>query len=203
MSRSSKNPTVAEAWKLVRETQKNIKEISDLHNKLAKKSAKDIAEWRASSQRTERQVEKTAKTLDKYMGDSGNQWGRLGENLVKGNLAKRLKERGFEVDRVMTRIKRADTEFDIVAINGRDVVVVEVRASLDPSDVKEFEQNIKKFKTYWPEFKGKTIYGAVAFLIKSNRQADILARKRGFLVIEAVGDVFVQNRKNFKPRIFS
>ncbi len=185
MSRSSKNPTVAEVWKLVRETQKNLKELS------------------ASSQKTDRQVEKTAKTLDKYMGDSGNQWGRLGENLVKGNLAKRLKERGFEVDRVMTRIKRADTEFDIVAINGKDVVVVEVRASLDPSDVKEFEQNIKKFKTYWPEFEGKTIYGAVAFLIKSNRQADILARKRGFLVIEAVGDVFVQNRKNFKPRVFS
>ena len=80
---------------------------------------------------------------------------------------------------------------------------MEVKATLDPSDVREFSEDIKKFKAWWPEFKNKRIYGAVAFLIKANKQANYMAEKQGFFVISATGDVIIQNKENFKPKTFS
>ena len=127
----------------------------------------------------------------------------MGENLVKGNLAQRLNERGIKVEKVITNVKNKHSEFDIIAINGKETVVVEVKATLDPADVDEFMEDIKHFKSWWPEFQNKKVYGAMAFLIKANRQADRLAQKRGFFVIEAVGDVIIQNKEGFQPQIFS
>jgi len=69
--------------------------------------------------------------------------------------------------------------------------------------VDKFSENIKKFITLWPEFKGKIIYGAMAFLMKANRQADSLAQQRGFFVISATGDVIIQNDRDFKAKDFS
>jgi len=88
--------------------------------------------------KTDDQVKKTSKTLNYFMGQTGNHWGKLGENLVKGSLVKRLKERGLEVNTFITNVKVRDVEFDIVAMNGKEVVVVEVKASLDPQDVPNF-----------------------------------------------------------------
>ncbi len=153
--------------------------------------------------KTDRQMQETDRRIKEMVGDFGNRWGKLGENLVKGNLAQRLSERGIKVDKVITNVKNKHSEFDIIAINGRESVVVEVKATLDPSDVDEFQEDMRHFKEWWPEFKRKRVYGAMAFLMRANRLADSMARKRGFFVIEAVGDVVIQNRKNFKPRVFS
>ena len=173
-----------EIWDLTKEIKKNLKELS------------------ASQKETDRQMKETDKKLRAYIGDSGNRWGKLGENLVKGHLAQRLNEKGIQVERVITNLKNRFSEFDLVVINGKEVVVVEVKATLDPSDVEEFTEDIAKFKTWWPEFKNKKIYGAMAFLIKANKQANHLAQKRGFFVIEATGDVIIQNKEAFKPKSF-
>ena len=95
------------------------------------------------------------------------------------------------------------TEIKPEEINGTETVVVEVKATLDPSDVRKFTESIKQFKTLWPKFKDKTIYGAMAFLIRANRQADGLAQKQGFFVISATGDVIIQNKKDFQPKAFN
>ena len=183
---------------LTKEIKTNLKELSVSQ----KVTDRQITELFTSQKATDRQIKETGKALHTYIGDSGNRWGKLGENLVKGSLAHRLKERGIQVERVLTNIKNKFTEFDLVVINGKEVVVVEVKATLDPSDVEEFAEDIKNFKTWWPEFKDKTVYGAMAFLIKSSRQAESLAQKRGFFVIEATGDVIIQNKKDFNPKIF-
>ena len=175
-----------------------------------KVAEKERREWRvrqeklqASQEETSRQMDRTDIRINKIVGDFGNRWGKLGENLVKGSLVQRLRERGIEVEKVLTNAKLGDLEFDIIAINGREVVVVEVKATLDPSDVEEFTENIEKFKIHWPEFKGKTLYGAMAFLIRANKKAGDMAQKKGFFVIEATGDVIIQNKKDFEPKVFS
>ena len=171
-------------------------------NQQIQRTDQQIDKLSAGQKETNQQIQKTDKKLQTFIGESGNGWGKLGENLVKGSLAQRLKERGIQVERVLTNVKNKFTEFDLVVINGKEVVVVEVKASLDPSDVDEFAEDIKNFKIWWPEFKDKTVYGAMAFLIKSNRQAHSLAQKKGFFVIEATGDVIIQTKKDFKPKTF-
>ena len=175
-------------WKLMMENREQMKETD--------------RQLKASMAETDRQMKETDKKLNKFIGETGNRWGALGENLVEGNLAKKLKEKGFEVEGVLTQLRKRGHEFDIVAVNGKEIVVVEVKATLDPSDVDEFVEKLNQFKTLWPTFKDCTIYGAVAFLINVNRQADVLAEKKGFFVIKATGDVIIQNKEKFKPKIF-
>ena len=217
----STTPQVKEIWDLIKETQKNIKELSASQKEnevwikkfsietdklranqkeLSTETNKQIKELSAE---TNEQMKRTDVKLDKFIGDTGNRWGKLGENLIKGSLVQRLKERGVKVEGVTTNAKKGGVEFDIIAINGKETVVVEVKATLDPSDVDKFKKNIEQFKTLWPEFKKKTVYGAMAFLLKANRQAESLAEKQGFFVISATGDVIIKNEKDFKPKVFS
>ena len=192
-------PATDEIWSLIKETQENLKELSVSQ----KETDKQIKKTDEQMKRTDEQMKRTDIRIDKIVGDFGNRWGKLGENLVKGNLVKRLNERGIKVERVITNAKSGDSEFDIIAINGTEVVVVEVKATMDPSDVDQFTKSIEKFKVLWPEFKEKTIYGAIAFLIKANRQAEEMAEDQGFFVISATGDVIIKNPKDFKPKVFN
>ena len=188
------------------ETEKQIKTMFAETNKQLKETGKQIkalsAETNKKIKETTEQMNRTDIRINKVVGDFGNRWGKLGENLVKGSLIQRLKERGIEVERVITNAKIGSAEYDIIAINGAEIVVVEVKATLDPLDVQRFTKSIERFKFLWPEFKDKTVYGAMAFLIKANRSADEIARKQGFFVIEATGDIIIQNEEDFKPKTF-
>ena len=224
-------PVSNEIWSILKETQENLREASADH-KEARQEMKEIRasqkelsasqkelsasqketdqqikkfseELSASQKETNEQMKRTDARIDKVIGDWGNRWGKLGENLVKGSLVQRLNERDIKVERILTNAKVGWLEFDIIAINGKEVVVVEVKATLDPADVDKFSENMKKFTTLWPEFKNRTIYGAMAFLMKANRQADSLAQKQGFFVISATGDVIIQNDQDFKAKDFS
>ena len=199
-----------EIWSLLKETGQQIKTLSAETSKQLKTLSVETDKLRASQKETNEQIKETDEQMkktdiriDKIIGDFGNRWGKLGENLIKGSLVQRLNDRGIKVERVITNAKNGSSEFDIIAINGTETVVVEVKATLDPSDVQKFTKSIKQFKTLWPEFKDKTIYGAMAFLIRANRQADGLAQKQGFFVISATGDVIIQNKKDFQPKVFN
>ena len=160
-----------------------------------KETDRKMKETALQMKETDRKMKETDKKLKAFIGETGNRWGKLGENLIKGSLAQRLKERDITVERVITNMKNSKAEFDIIAINGKEIVVVEVKSTLDPSDVKKFKKAMENFKTWWPEFKNKKVYGGMAYLMGVNRSADSLAKKEGFFVIEAVGDVVIQNKK--------
>ncbi len=205
--------TKDEVWDLMKEMQKNVLNMHKAQDRIQaskeedKKRIREIGEQmketREQMKETDERMKKTDIRINAIVGDFGNRWGKLSENLVKGGLVQRLKERGIEVEKFIANLKHDDTEFDIIAINGKEAVVLEMKAILDPSDVDEFEEDISRFKTLWPEFKDKTIYGALGFLMKASRQANEMAQKRGFFVIEATGDVIIQNKKNFAPKVFS
>ena len=178
-------------WKLMMENREQMKETD-----------RRMQETDRIVKETSLQMKETDKKLNKFIGETGNRWGALGENLVEGNLAKRLKEKGIIVEKAFTRVRAPQGEFDIIVVNGKEIVVVEVRCTLDPSDVDEFVEKMQRFKMIMPEYKDKTIYGAMAFLMNVNRNSDAKAEKQGFFVIKATGDVVITNKKNFKPKIF-
>jgi len=66
-----------------------------------------------------------------------------------------------------------------------------------------FLKNLSQFKNVFPDFKNKTVYGAMAYLIQSNKKAAERAKKEGLFVIEATGDVLITNKKDFQPRVFN
>ena len=101
-----------------------------------------------------------------------------------------------ETDREMKESDRKRKE------SYKEIVVVEVKTTLRQEDIKLFKKQLNSFKNWWPKFKDKTVYGALAFM-KTDKETIRKAIKEGLLVIEATGDVTIQNRKGFKPKVFS
>ena len=93
-------------------------------------------------------------------------------------------------------------EFDIVAINGAEVVVVEVKTTLRVPDVDRFVGRLNEFPELMPEYASRRIYGAVAYL-KAYQESDVRAERLGLFVIRATGSsASITNREEFTPRTF-
>ncbi len=134
------------------------------------------------------------------------QWGKLMESLVKGDLIRLLRERGININDIAQEREKffqgKTYEFDIIAIDGGEMVAVEVKTTLNLEDVEQFVQKLKMFKEVFPEYKNKKVYGAVAYL-KANRGADRKAIKNGLFAIRATGDsASITNDKDFRPTAF-
>ena len=170
------------------------------------KIKKLIAETARRQEETDRQMKETDRRLKKTDELFNSQWGKLVESLVEGDLVALLNARGIEVEsthpRVSGRRNGEHYEFDILAINGGEVVVVEVKTTLRSEDVTHFLEKLARFTEYEPVWKGKKIFGAVAYL-KSDANVQAYAERQGLFVIRATGSsASIINRTDFRPRVF-
>ncbi len=221
-------PTSDEIWQILRETAVSQKEFRLSQEESSRKADREIAkihaiqeetagelketirgiqELRLSQKETDRQLKKTDKQLKKTEALFNTQWGRLMESLVEGDLIAILNQQGIPIAHTTTHVKQRgrgdDYEYDIIAVNGEEVVVVEVKTTLRVQDVKDFLVNLDQFTTRMPYHKDKTIYGAVAWL-RADAEADIYAERQGLFIIRATGSsASIVNREGFKPQVFS
>ena len=186
-------------WQLFQETDKQFKETDKKFQETDRMLSLRFKE-------TDKQFKETDKKIKELSALFTSQWGKLVESLVEGDLVKLLNEAGIRVERTLQRVKGnrdgENFEFDIVAINGEEIVIVEVKTTLRVDDVKEFHEKLWKAKRYMPEYHDKKIYGGVAF-ITAEGASDRMAEKQGFFVIRATGNSsFIINQKDFKPKAF-
>lgn len=158
-------------------------------------------------QETDRKFQETDKKLRQLEDLFVGQWGKLVEAMVEGKLKELLSERGIDIQRTAQRetaIYKDDIiEIDIMAKNGDCIVAVEVKTTLKVKDIDQFVKKLSILTDAFPEYKGKKVYGAVAF-IKANENAERYAYKKGLFVIKAVGDgAIILNDKKFKPTNFN
>ena len=222
-------PAVAdEIWELIKETRKDMKEFrADTKEFRAemREFKSRMEELRASQRETDKQIaatnkqiaatseqqKETDKQLRKTDSRFNTQWGRLVESLVEGSLAELLQDRDIEVHQTSPNIKVSFTrddgelqrkEFDIVVVNAAEAVAVEVKTLLTPDKVKYFLSAMEDFKRYFPDYRRKAVYGAVAYL-RSEAQAALFAERQGLFVIRATGDsASIVNSEGFRPRAF-
>ena len=133
-------------------------------------------------------------------------WGKLMESLVKGDLVGLLAGRGIGVTGLAKEHERKldgeDYEIDIIAVNGEDVVAVEVKTTLEKSDVDHFLAKLGDFKRVFHEYADRRLLGAVAYL-KENSSSARYSEKKGLFVIRATGSsASILNREEFVPRTF-
>ncbi|HQC00134.1 hypothetical protein [Methanospirillum sp.] len=153
---------------------------------------------------TDKKFQETDKKLNKLERLFTSQWGKLIESLVDGDIINILNQRGIAVTDIIKRRsgKRdgVDYEFDIIAINGTDIVIVEVKTTLRPENVRDFIKKLKMAKAWMPEYSDKKVYGAVAFLTEDTGTAS-MAEKKGLFVIRATGDsASIINDEMFIPK---
>ena len=132
-------------------------------------TARQFKETDMKFQETDRQLKETDLRLRKLDELFESQWGKLMESLVEGDLVGILNRQGIEISDTTTRLKGriaggGNYEFDIVAHNGHEIVVVEVKTTLRPQDVRKFIYKLENIKQWIPRYAGNTIYGGMAWL---------------------------------------
>ncbi|MBB1125930.1 hypothetical protein [Thiospirillum jenense] len=188
-----------------KETDRTLQELAASH----KETDRILQELAASHKETERFLNESAQRMEKktkaleelFVG----QWGKLMESLVEGDLVALLRQRDILIADTSTRLKGrtpngGNYEFDILAHNGDEVVVVEVKTTLRPKDVTHFIAKLDCIKEWVPRYANNRMYGAVAWLT-ANAGAEEMAIKRGLLSIRATGNsASIQNPIEFMPR---
>ena len=189
-----------------REGEKALRESQQKTEKALRELAKNLKE---SNQ-------ELTKNLNAANGNFNNKWGNFLESLVKGDLVKLLSKRNIKVDMVRSRLVASDSsgkevgEFDVVAMNGKEIVTVEVKTTLTKEKVEKFINKLKMFKKYFSEHRDKVLYGGVAFLCEPESEeaesAAEYAEENGLFVILSPGGegnvTTLSNSKDFKPKPF-
>lgn len=134
------------------------------------------------------------------------QWGKLVESLVEGKLVELLQARNIDVYHTSARVRgqhgAVQWEYDVVAHNGEEVVVVEVKSTMKVADVRAFLAGIETFKQREWRYQRDRVYGAMAYL-RAEESATVYAERQGLFVIRATGDsASIINKDTFRPRSF-
>ena len=210
--------TPQEIWAILREVSESQRETDrrmQETDRLFKQQAADaerrmqetdrlFKQQAADADRRKQETDRRIRELDKLFN---GQWGKLMEALVDGDLIKLLNGRGIEVDHTMTNVvKRSGgqrrREVDILALNGDEVVAVEVKTTLKVRHVDRYLSVLEKFGEVLPEYRERKVYGAVAYL-RADESSDEYAEGRGLFVIRATGSsASITNPEDFTPRVF-
>ena len=213
----SKRQTEEQRKRFAREAEERRKkldmELAESRRESEENKKKLDREFAESRKKADKEFEKLDRQIQKVGGSFNERWGHFMESLVEGCFIRIISERGINVTEVMSNFKKGirlkdgrfqEREFDLVAVNGKELVVTEVKNVLTKKDVEEFISDwLKNFKSYFPSYKDKQMYGAVAFL-REKKGAANWAEEQGLFIIKATGDsAHIINKESFKPKIFS
>ena len=211
----TKNTAIEELQQIIKDLAITMQEVIQEQKKTEKAQQKTEEAQQKTEEglkRLEASIEKQSKNLDKASGDFTRKWGAFMEKLVKGQLVEMLQKRDIPVNSVMKSLeimdkKSKDTlaEFDLLAINGDEMVVVEVKTTLSHEKLDKFLRKLTKYKHRIPVEKRTKIYGAVAYL-DHDEESKQEAIEAGLFVIEAPrtdGDFAkIVNEEGFEPKAF-
>ena len=230
MGEPAQKATMEEVWAAIKATEEVRLRGEEARLRGEEALRKSQLKTEESQQKTEESLQKTQKevrelnqSLKEQGGNFNNKWGQFLENFLEGDLVSLLDGRGIKVERTFPRFTikisgRVVAEYDFLAINGKEIVLVEVKTTLEKDHVGLFLEKLKKFKKHLPEHKDKTLYGTIAYMsIKEEekdrsktfpeyKDASEMAQDKGLFLIQAPGgakDVSkIVNNKNFKPKSF-
>ena len=197
-----------ETERMIQETSRQQQETERLLKEQSLAADRRLEEQSRETERfLKRQAADSERSLNKLRGVFTSQWGELVESLVQGDLVTLLQGRDVAVNTIHQRAEGRRNgehyEFDIVAGNGDEVVVTEVKTTLRSEDVAQFLDKLRRFTVYEPRYRGERIYGAVAYL-KADAAVTKYAERQGLYVIRATGDsARIVNARDFKPAVFA
>ena len=194
-----------------------LKESQKKTDAQLQKTNAQLLELKESQDRTDAQIQETGELLQKTitkLDEIGRQLGDLG--LVQGEVAEDLFFRNVrylfkeERDMIFADVKRnlkkkGAGEYDIVAVNGDAVLVIEVKNKLQKRMVDKFvERKLPKFKEIFPEYRDRRLFGGMGALVV-NDDVSRYAEKAGLYVLTQTseGGAALVNRKNFRAKEFA
>jgi predicted glycoside hydrolase/deacetylase ChbG (UPF0249 family) len=180
-------PSLEEVWRLFHE------------------NARQMLESRQETDRQLRDLKEAVERTGRHVDDLSSKWGRFVEGMVAPACTTLFAARGIPVHKVSQRVKaRLDDgrnmEIDVLVINERFVVLVEVKSTLKVQDVDDHLERLGLFKGFFPEYAERQVLGAVAGMV-IDEGADCYAYRKGLYVIGQRGEtVALLNDAAFQAR---
>ena len=195
-----------ETERRMRETDRQMQETDRRMQATDRQMQETDRRLQATDELITRQTRAADRRMDKLDELFNGQWGKLMESLVEGDLVGLLQQRGIAVHHTVSNPRQnygeRRWEFDLVAVDGAEVVVVEVKTTLRVPDIDHFIARLREFPELMPEYASRRIYGAAAYL-KAYQESDVYAERQGLFVIRATGSsASITNRTDFTPRVF-
>jgi vacuolar-type H+-ATPase subunit I/STV1 len=194
----------------LRESQAKTDEQLSRTNEQLSRTDEQLSRTDEQLSRTDEQLSKTIKKLDdigRQLGDLGLVQGEVAEDLFFRNLRYIFKEKRDIIFADVKRNlkKRGSGEYDIVAVNGDAVLVIEVKNKLQKRMVDTFvDKKLPKFKEIFPEYRDRRLFGGVGALVVKD-DVGRYAEKAGLYVLTQTseGGAALVNRKNFRAKEFN
>jgi len=160
-----------------------------------------------------REFDKRMKEVQKELGWIWNSQEEVWIDLFRRNMKKILAKKWINIDDTSTRFKNRITledwtsvewEYDLMWINLKDIVVVEVKNKLKDDHIEKFiKKQLPRFKLLFPQYKDYNLYWWVWSLIVWEHQ-EKKAEKQWLFVFTQWEDwnAMIMNDDNFKPKVF-
>jgi len=196
----------------IRELKKSQAKTDEQIRKLRESQAKTDEQLNKTDEqlnRTDEQLRRTDAKLERIgqqLGDLGLVQGEMAEDLFFRNLRGVFRKTKMDLKEVKRNLRRkGEGEFDLVAVNGDKVLVVEVKNKLDKRMVDRFvDKKLPKFKNLFPEYKKYQVVGAMGALVVKD-DVGRYAEKAGLYVLTQTdeGGAALLNREGFNPKTFN
>lgn len=133
-------------------------------------------------------------------------------DLFRRNMKSILAKKGIKIDNTSTRFKNRvrledwtfiEWEYDLMWINWKDIVVVEVKNKLKDDHINKFVKvQLPRFKLLFPQYKDYNLYGWIWSLIVWKHQEEIAEKQWLFVFTQWENwNAMIMNDDNFKAKI--
>ena len=144
--------------------------------------------------------------IGQQLGDLGLVQGEVAEDLFYRNLKSVFRKAKLDLKKVKRNLKRkGEGEYDLVAVDGGRVLVVEVKNKLEKRMVDKFlEEKLPRFKELFPEYADYDVVAGMGALVVKD-DVGRYAEKAGLYVLTQTdeGGAALLNREGFEPKTFN
>ena len=189
---------------------RNSIEIKESQKEMDKQMKRNSEQSLKDTEDLKKQIKETNKQLWWMWRSQEEVW----IDLFRRNMKGMMKNRGIEVDEISTKFKNKirlengkmlDWEYDLMWINGSDIVVVEVKNKMRDDYITKFvNKQLPKFKILFPQYKDYNLYWWIWWLIVWAHQEKKAEKAWLFVFTQwKDGTAVLMNKPEFKPKIFS
>ena len=149
-----------------RETDRKLAESAEEARQERAEQSKEAAQERAEIREELRETIRWLKESNKKLEGLGLVQGEIAEDLFIRTVEDAMRLQGISINAVYPypRIKGV-CEYDLLAVNGNEVFVFEIKNKLRATDLEKFcEVQLPRFKQFFPQYEHHTLYGGVGAL---------------------------------------
>ena len=161
-----------------------------------KEASKEMKELRLSQEETNKQMKETDRKLKSVgiqLGNIGKNHGDVAEEFFINSISSTLEIGGVQYDELNKNMskqtKNFQGEFDIVLINGKELLIIETKYKAHLNDLNDLiNKQHKNFKNLYPQYNNYTQHLALAsFYISDDIKKEALSNN--VMILQRKGDI--------------